>query len=94
MVYAPILVQPDWSLPYELMFDVSDHTIGACLGQRRDKKLCVINYSRRTLTEVQRYYATTKKELLLVVFAFDKFRFYQIGMKVMVYTNHTVIKSF
>lgn len=37
-------------------------------------------------------YATTEKELLAVVFAFDKFRSYLMGTKVIVYTDHSAIK--
>jgi hypothetical protein len=37
-------------------------------------------------------YATTEKELLIVVFAIDKFRSYLVGAKVIVYTNHAALK--
>ena len=37
-------------------------------------------------------YATTKKDLLTVVFAIDKFRSYLVGAKVIVYTDHTALK--
>lgn len=35
---------------------------------------------------------TTEKELLAVVYAFDKFRAYLIGTKVIVYTDHEAIR--
>ena len=44
------------------------------------------------MNDAQLNYATTKKELLAVVFAFDKFRPYLIGNKVIVFTNHSAIK--
>nr|GEX77322.1 reverse transcriptase domain-containing protein [Tanacetum cinerariifolium] len=34
---APILVVPDWNLPFELMCDASDYAIGVVLGQRKSK---------------------------------------------------------
>ena len=44
------------------------------------------------LNDAQLNYATTEKELLVVVFAFDKFRSYLIGNKVIVFTDHSAIK--
>ncbi|CAN6547477.1 unnamed protein product [Malus baccata var. baccata] len=78
---APIIVPPDWSLPFELMCDASDYALGAVLGQRKDKRPHVIYYAFRTLNDAQLNYSTTKKELLAVVFALDKFRSYLIALK-------------
>ena len=50
------------------------------------------DYARRTLKDAQLNYATTEKELLAIVFAFDKFRPYLIGNKVVVHTDHSAIK--
>ncbi|CAA7018904.1 unnamed protein product [Microthlaspi erraticum] len=81
LVSAPIVQPPDWSLPFEVMTDASDYAVGAVLGQRKEKKLHVIYYASRTLDEAQCKYATTEKELLAVVFAFEKFRSYLVGSK-------------
>ena len=92
MISAPIVVAPDWSFPFELMCDASDYAIGAVLGQKREKIVQVIYYASRTLNDAQLNYATTEKELLAIVFAFDKFRPYLIGNKVVVHTDHSAIK--
>jgi hypothetical protein len=44
------------------------------------------------LTGTQLNYATTEKELLVVVFAIEKFRSYLVGAKVIVYTDHAALK--
>ena len=74
------------------MCDASNYAIGAVLGQRRGKIFHAIYYASRTLTDTQLNYATTEKEMLAVVFTFDKFRSYLIGTKVIVYTDHFAIK--
>ncbi|GKA09436.1 reverse transcriptase domain-containing protein [Tanacetum coccineum] len=48
---APILVVPDWNLPFELMCDASDFAIGAVLGQRKMKHFQPIHYASKTMTE-------------------------------------------
>ena len=64
---------PNWQLPFEVICDASDFAIGAVLGQSEDGKPYVIYYASKTLNEAQRNYTTTEKELLVVVFALDKF---------------------
>ena len=44
------------------------------------------------LNDAQLNYAITKKELLAVVFAFEKFRPYLIGNKVIMFIDHSAIK--
>ena len=73
LISALIVISPDWNLPFELMCDASDHAIGAVLGQRKENKLHVIYYASRTLNDAQLNYATTEKEMLAVIFTFDKF---------------------
>ena len=73
LISAPIVVSPYWNLPFELMCDASDHAIRAVLGQRRENKLHIIYYASQTLNDAQLNYATTEKEMLAVIFAFDKF---------------------
>ena len=89
LVSAPIVVAQDWNLPFELMCDASDYAIGAILGQKRERTFQVIYHVSRTLNDVQLNYATTEKELLAIVFAFDKFRSYLIGNKVIMHTDHS-----
>ncbi|KAK8605127.1 hypothetical protein V6N13_082583 [Hibiscus sabdariffa] len=92
LVTAPIVEPPDWTLPFELMCDASDYAAGAVLGQRKGKIFHPIYYARKTLNDAQVNYTTTEKELLAVIFAFDKFRSYLLGTKVTVYTDHSAIK--
>ncbi|GJY40872.1 reverse transcriptase domain-containing protein [Tanacetum coccineum] len=89
---APILVAPDWDLPFELMCDASDFAIGAVLGQRKTKHFQPIHYASKTMTDAQAHYTTTEKELLAVVYAFEKFWPYLVLSKSIVYTNHSTLK--
>nr|GEY08587.1 reverse transcriptase domain-containing protein [Tanacetum cinerariifolium] len=62
---APILVVPDWNLPFELI---------------------------KTMTGAQIHYTTTEKEMLVVVYAFEKFRPYLVLSKSIVYTDYSALK--
>ena len=92
LVSAPIMIAPDWTQPFEIMCDASDYAVGAVLGQRRDKYFHPVYYASKTLNDAQEHYTTTEKELLAVVFSFDKFRSYLVLSKTIVYTDHAAIK--
>ncbi|GJT56399.1 reverse transcriptase domain-containing protein [Tanacetum coccineum] len=89
---APILIAPDWDQPFEFMCDASDYAIGAVLGQRIEKHFRPIHYASKTMTEAESNYTTTEKEMLAVVYAFEKFRSYLIMNKSIVYTDHSALK--
>ncbi|KAK5819483.1 hypothetical protein PVK06_024486 [Gossypium arboreum] len=92
LINAPIIIAPDWNLPFELMCNVSDFAVGAVLGQQRDEHFQPIYYASKTLTAAQENYTTMEKKLLAVVFSFDKFRSYLILSKVVVYTDHSALR--
>ncbi|XP_021727671.1 uncharacterized protein LOC110694815 [Chenopodium quinoa] len=64
----------------------------AVLGQKKEGRSHVIYYASKTLDEAQNNYTTTEKEMLVVVFAMDKFRSYLICSKVIVYTDHIAVR--
>jgi hypothetical protein len=92
LVSAPMIQPPDWSQPFKIMCDASDYAVGVVLGQRMEGRVHAIYYASKTLNEAQLNYATMEKELLAVVFAYEKFRSHIVDSKVIVYINHTAIK--
>jgi len=83
---------PDYELPFEVMCDASDYVVGAVIGQRKDNKPYVVYYASHTLDGAQVKYAAMDKELLVVVFALEKFQSYLINSKVIVFTSHAALK--
>nr|GEX44917.1 reverse transcriptase domain-containing protein [Tanacetum cinerariifolium] len=66
--------------------------VGAVLGQRKTKHFQPIHYASKTITDAQAHYTTTEKELLAVVYAFEKFRHYLVLSKTIVYKVHSALK--
>nr|GEX66118.1 reverse transcriptase domain-containing protein [Tanacetum cinerariifolium] len=89
---APILIAPDCDMPFELMCNATDFAIGAVLGQHQDKHFRPIHYASKTMTEAESNYTTSKKEMLAVVYAFEKFQSYLIMNKSIVYMDHSALK--
>nr|GEY22710.1 reverse transcriptase domain-containing protein [Tanacetum cinerariifolium] len=89
---APILIAPNWDLPFELMCDASDFAIVAVLGQRHEKHFKPIHYASKTMNDAESNYTMTEKEMLAVVYAFKKSRSYLIMNKSIVHTDHSALK--
>ncbi|GKB54506.1 reverse transcriptase domain-containing protein [Tanacetum coccineum] len=89
---ALVIVSPNWNLPFKLMCDASDFEVGVVLCQKDGKKFHPIYFASKTLNPAQQKYTVTEKELMAVVFAFDKFRSYLILSKTIVHTDHSALK--
>ena len=70
-----------------IVTDASDVGLGAVL--QADGRPA--QYASRTLTEAEKKYSATEKELLAVQWALRKFRYYVIGGRVDVYTDHKAL---
>nr|GEW65418.1 reverse transcriptase domain-containing protein [Tanacetum cinerariifolium] len=89
---APILIAPNWDLPFELMCDASDFVICAVLGKRHEKHFKPIHYASKTMNDAESNYTTIEKDMLVVVYAFEKFRSFLIMNKSIVHTDHSALK--
>nr|GEY54353.1 reverse transcriptase domain-containing protein [Tanacetum cinerariifolium] len=89
---APILISPNWDLPFELMCDASDSAIRAVLGQRHEKHFRPIHYASKMMIDAESNYTMTEKEMLAIVYAFEKFRSYLVMNKSIVHTDHFALK--
>ncbi|GKE18220.1 reverse transcriptase domain-containing protein [Tanacetum coccineum] len=88
---APVIVSPNYNLSFELMCDASDFTVGAVLGKKDGKNFHPVYFASKTLNLAQQKYTVIEKELMAVVFAFDKFRSYLILSKTIVHTDHSAL---
>ncbi len=83
LVTAPILTYPTREGHFVLSTDTSGIGIGAVLEQEQEeggrvaKK--VIAYASKTLSDSQRRYCTTNKDLLDIVVAVELFKYYLTG---------------
>ncbi|GJV03258.1 reverse transcriptase domain-containing protein [Tanacetum coccineum] len=89
---APVIISPNWSLPFELMYDASDFAVGVILGQKEGRNFHPIYFASKTLNAAQQNYTIIEKQLMVVVFAFDKFRSYLVLSKTIVHTDHSALR--
>nr|GFB26233.1 reverse transcriptase domain-containing protein [Tanacetum cinerariifolium] len=78
--------------PFLSNLSTSDFAVGAVLGQRIEKHFRPIHYASKMMNQAEANYTTTEKEMLAVVYAFEKFRSYLIMNKSIVYTDHSALK--
>nr|GEV02773.1 reverse transcriptase domain-containing protein [Tanacetum cinerariifolium] len=65
---------------------------GAVLGKRKTKHFQPIHYVSKTMMDAQAHYTSMEKELLAIVYAFEKRGPYLVLSKTIVYTDHSALK--
>nr|GEW07007.1 putative reverse transcriptase domain, aspartic peptidase domain protein [Tanacetum cinerariifolium] len=65
---------------------------GTVLGQRHEKHFKPVHYASKTMNDAESNYTTSEKEMLAVVYAFEKFWSYLIMNKSIVHTDHSALK--
>jgi hypothetical protein len=89
LVSEPIFLNvPNFNSEFELCTDASNESLGAILSQNGQ----VIEYASRVLTSTERNYSTIEKELLAIIFGVDHFRYYLLGRKFKILTDHNPLK--
>ncbi|SAL96225.1 hypothetical protein, partial, partial [Absidia glauca] len=86
-----VLKHPNMDHPFYVATDASNTGIGAVLFQLIDKKVQHIGFFARALSKSERNYSTTKRELLAIVFALNKFHKYLWGNHFTLFTDHRAL---
>ena len=87
----PILAHPDFEKEFILDTDASNYAMGAVLSQVHDGKERVILYASKLFNPAQRNYAVTRKELLAIVTFMNELRYFLLGKKFIVRTDHAAL---
>ena len=89
LTQIPILKYPNFNKTFYLATDASKTGIGSVLGQKDDEdKEHAIYYASRSLNKAERNYSTIERELLAIIHAVDKFRYYLYGKQLTIITDH------
>jgi len=91
LVTGPILALPENEGCFILDTDASDSGMGAVLSQQQSGVEKVIAYASRTMTNAEKKYETTRKELLAVVYGLKQFRQYLYGRHFIIRTDHAAL---
>lgn len=89
---APILAHPDFEQEFILDTDASNEAIGAVLSQVQKGIERPIAFASKSLSNSERKYCVTRKELLAVVTFVKYFRQYLYGRKFKVRTDHSSLR--
>ncbi|KAL0176991.1 hypothetical protein M9458_029321, partial [Cirrhinus mrigala] len=89
---SPVLRAPDFSCPFLLQTDASDTGLGAVLSQIQEGEEHPIIYISRKLSPAERKYAAVEKEALAIKWAVLELRYYLLGRKFTLVTDHAPLQ--
>ncbi|XP_026428528.1 uncharacterized protein LOC113324426 [Papaver somniferum] len=90
MSSTPVLALPDFSKPFTVESDATEHCLGAVLSQEGKP----ISFFSSPLGPRARAFSTYEKEFLAIVKAVQKWRHYLLGIKFIIQTDHHSIRYF
>ncbi|OWZ16706.1 LOW QUALITY PROTEIN: Retrovirus Polyprotein [Phytophthora megakarya] len=88
----PVLVYPDFRLPFRLVTDASTIGLGACLIQQYEGGWKLISYASKVTSVTEAKYGITELECLAVVWSITLFRPYLYERTFPITTDHAVLK--
>ncbi|MCO5580356.1 hypothetical protein L7F22_034222 [Adiantum nelumboides] len=92
LTVAPVLIVPDWKLPFHIFVDASHLAVGAALMQEQRRGwLRPIYYANRVLTPAEKNYIVTERECLGMVYALQKFKHYLLANRVIFHVDHLAL---
>ena len=94
LMTQPVLLIPDFSLPFTIFTDASGKAIGAVLCQDQGNGLQPLAYLSHTLTAAEQRYGTYDQEMLAIITALKQWRHLIQGLSVTVVTDHKALTNF
>ena len=94
IVNACYLVMPNWSKPFVIFADASEAAVGAALAQEKDEGggLNFVSFASKKLTETQRNWSPTERELYAIVWSCEHFERIIKGSRPLVYSDHAALE--
>lgn len=86
-----VLAYPIPGKSFTLDTDASNEAVGAVLSQIQDEKERVIAYMSKSMSDSEKAYCITRKELLAVVTALKHFHHYLYGQEILVRTDNAAV---
>ena len=73
LVFAPIIIASNWGEPFEVVCDANGVALGVVLGKSNEMIHHPIYYASKAVNRSQNNYTVIEKDILYMVFAFEKF---------------------